>query len=128
MLPLAFTKVARAATPLLPLTPPSNQESQQCQSDHRANNRQTRDDTAAKVSAATAAATTARGGCATPGVDDALSDALTKGTTAERQAGGAEHALQEGLLERTGCGPIGGGRIAGNGQVSAELVDRVGQI
>jgi len=81
MLPLAFTKVACAATPLLPLTPPSKQESEQSQSNHRANNRQARDDTATKASTFAA---TARGGCASPGVDNALSDALTKGTIAER--------------------------------------------
>jgi hypothetical protein len=99
MLPLAFTKIACALTPLLPLTPPSKQESQESQSNHRANNRQARDDAAAKGFAATT--TTTRGGCASPGVDNPLADALTKGTTAERQAGGAEHGLQEGLLKPT---------------------------
>ena len=97
MLPLAFAKVSCASTTLLPLTQPSNQESQQRQSNKGPNNRETCDDAATKGPAAT----TTTGGGTTSGINDALSDALAERTTSEGQARGAEYTLKDGLLKAT---------------------------
>jgi hypothetical protein len=80
MLTLAFAKVSCAATPLLPLAPPSDQESQHSQSSKHTNNHEARDDPATQ---GLAASITGRTRCASPGVDDALFDAFTKGATSE---------------------------------------------